>query len=115
MRRMVRRSDFLRANAGTRVPMPAFVLLVRSRGDDAPDIGYGITATKKLGSAVIRNRAKRRFRALIRAYLASHGLAGADHVFIARADALTQPYTALGADFVKALAKAQRRMHNQPA
>ena len=110
---MVRRSEFLKANAGTRVPMPAFVLLVRPRGDDARAAGYGITATKKLGGAVIRNRAKRRFRAIIRDNFPAHALAGADHVLIARADALTQGHASLTADVVKALAKAKRRMGSQ--
>jgi ribonuclease P protein component len=111
---MTRRSEFLKANAGTRVPMPAFVLLVYPRGDEAPDAGYGITATKKLGSAMIRNRAKRRFRAIIRDQLPLHATAGADHVLIARADALTQPHASLTADVVKALAKAKRRMASPP-
>ncbi len=44
--------------------MPGFVLLVRPRGDDDPVIRLGITVTKKIGNAVIRNRMKRRFRAL---------------------------------------------------
>ncbi len=107
---MVRRSEFLKANAGTRVPMPAFILLVRPRGDDALDAGFGITATKKLGGAVIRNRAKRRFRAIVRNHFPGHAVVGADHVLIARADALTQGHAALSADVIKALAKAKRRM-----
>jgi ribonuclease P protein component len=111
---MVRRSEFLKANGGTRVPMPAFVLLVRPRGDAAPDAGYGITATKKLGGAVIRNRAKRRFRAIIRDQFPLHATAGADHVLIARADALNQGHAALTADVVKALGKAKRRMGASP-
>ena len=112
---MVRRSEFLKANAGTRVPMPAFVLLVRPRGDDLRDAGFGITATKKLGGAVIRNRAKRRFRAIIRESFPAHALAGADHVLIARADALTQGHASLTADVVKALAKARQRMGDASA
>lgn len=111
---MVRRSEFLKANAGTRVPMPAFVLLVRPRGDTDADAGFGITATKKLGGAVIRNRAKRRFRAIIRDHFPAHAVAGADHVLIARADALTQGHGSLTADVVKALAKAKRRMADGP-
>jgi ribonuclease P protein component len=107
---MVRRSEFLNANGGTRVPMPAFVLLVKPRGDDCADVGYGITATKKLGGAVIRNRAKRRFRAIIQQQFPAHAVAGADHVLIARADALTQPHASLVSDVIKALGKARRRM-----
>ncbi len=112
---MVRRSEFLKANGGTRVPMPPFVLLVRPRGDDVAAAGFGITATKKLGGAVIRNRAKRRLRAIVREQFPAHAVPGADHVLIARSDVLTQPYAALTADVVKALAKARRRMADATA
>ncbi|MEK6542077.1 MAG: ribonuclease P protein component, partial [Pseudomonadota bacterium] len=79
---MTRRPQFLAANAGVRVPMPAFVLLARPRGDDDAATGFGITATKRLGGAVERNRVKRRFRALIRDHFPAHALAGTDYVII---------------------------------
>lgn len=110
IRRLTRRSEFLAANAGVRVPMPAFVLLVHPRGDDQPDAGYGITATKRLGGAVIRNRVKRRFRAIIRDVFPTNALPGADHVLIGRPDALTIDHARLTADVNKALAKAGRRL-----
>ena len=58
--------------------MPGFVLLVRPRGDDDPTMRIGITVTKKIGNAVVRNRMKRRFRALAREPLPALGVAGAD-------------------------------------
>ena len=42
--------------------MPGFVLLVRDRKDDDPAMRYGLTVSKKVGNAVVRNRMKRRFR-----------------------------------------------------
>ena len=57
-----KRSDFLAANRGKRYATPGFVLLVRDRQDDSPAIRLGITITKKVGNAVIRNRAKRRLQ-----------------------------------------------------
>lgn len=110
IRRLTKRREFLAANAGVRVPMPAFVLIVRVRGDGERDAGYGITATKKLGGAVERNRVKRRFRALIATHFPRSALAGADHVLIGRADALTMDHAALSRDMAKALTKAQRRV-----
>ena len=110
IRRLTRRSQFLAANAGVRVPMPAFVLLVQPRGDGVVDAGYGITATKRLGGAVIRNRVKRRFRAIVRDVFPSHALSGADHVLIGRADALTLDHARLTADVGKALGKAAKRL-----
>jgi ribonuclease P protein component len=105
---LTKRRDFLAANAGKRAPMPAFVLLVRRRedGDHAMRVGY--TVTKKIGNAVVRNRIKRRFRALTRDVLPSQGIAGADHVLIGRPDGVTRDFAQLKADLAKALAKVAR-------
>ncbi|MEQ1725505.1 MAG: ribonuclease P protein component [Sphingopyxis sp.] len=113
---MTRRPQFLAANAGVRVPMPAFVLLAHPRGDDdGAAVGYGITATKRLGNAVERNRVKRRFRALIRTHFPDHALPGTDYVLIGRADALTLEHARLSSDMVKALAKATKRLAERAA
>lgn len=100
---MTRRADFLAANRGKRQPMPGFVLLVRDRsdGDAAPRLG--ITVTKKIGGAVVRNRMKRRFRALARELLPAQGIAGADHVLIGREGGVERDYAALRAELEKAL------------
>jgi ribonuclease P protein component len=115
LRRLTKRSEFLAANAGVRVPMPAFVLIVRPCGGEARDAGYGITATKKLGGAVVRNRVKRRFRAVVREVFPEHGVAGADHVLIGRSDALTIDHARLVADVAKALGKARKRLVERAA
>ena len=88
--------------------MPAFVLLVRPRGDEDPAIGMGFTVTKKIGGAVIRNRIKRRFRALARDVLPEAGVAGADHILIGRSAALTRDYAQLADDLRKALRKTAK-------
>jgi ribonuclease P protein component len=102
------RRDFLAANAGKRAPMPGFVLLVRARDDGDPAMRIGYTVTKKIGNAVIRNRMKRRFRALAREVLPEAGVAGADHVLIGRSDGIERDFTRMRADLVKALAKVAR-------
>ncbi|MES2289870.1 MAG: ribonuclease P protein component [Pseudomonadota bacterium] len=103
-----KRADFLVANAGKRAPMPGFVLLVRNRADGDPTMRIGYTVTKKIGSAVIRNRIKRRFRALAREILPVNGLAGADHVLIGRAGGLERDFGTLRHDLVKALGKVAK-------
>jgi ribonuclease P protein component len=103
-----RRADFLSANKGRRFPMPGFVLLVRPRedGDDAKRVGF--TVTKKIGGAVVRNRMKRRFRALVREAFEQAGVPGADHVLIGRQGGIERDYGLLRAELAKALAKAAR-------
>ena len=68
----------------------------------------GITVTRKIGGAVVRNRMKRRFRALAQAMLPERGVAGADHVLIGRAGGIERPFALLEADLLKALAKLGR-------
>lgn len=85
--------------------MPGFVLLARPRGDDDDAIRLGITVTKKIGGAVVRNRMKRRFRALGRSIIALQGQAGHDYVMIGRAEGIERDHARLTAELVKALAK----------
>lgn len=68
----------------------------------------GITVSKKVGNAVVRNRMKRRFRELARAILPAEGIAGADHVLIGRNSGIERDFAALEADLVKALGKIRR-------
>jgi ribonuclease P protein component len=109
LRRLVRRAEFLAANNGKRVPMPGFVLLVRPRADEDATMGIGLTVSKKIGGAVVRNRMKRRFRALAREILPEAGTPGADHVLIGRSGGIERDYDLLGSELRKALAKAAAR------
>jgi ribonuclease P protein component len=82
-----------------------FVLLVRPRGDADPGMRLGLTVSKKVGNAVVRNRMRRRFRELARAILPRAGIPGADHVLIGRAGGIERPFAELGAELEKALRK----------
>lgn len=68
----------------------------------------GITVTKKIGNAVIRNRMKRRFRSLAREVLPMSGVSGADHVLIGRSSAIERDFGELRRELSKALAKVMR-------
>jgi ribonuclease P protein component len=102
---LTRRADFLAANRGRRAPMPGFVLLVRPRDDGDSRIRLGITVTKKIGGAVVRNRMKRRFRSLARDLLPEKGLPGADHVLIGRQGGIERDFELLRSELESALAK----------
>jgi ribonuclease P protein component len=100
---ITKRADFLAANRGRRFATPGFVLLVHPRRSEDPTIRLGITITKKVGNAVVRNRMRRRFRALAREMLTEKGLAGADHVLIGRSDGIERDFKILRADMARAL------------
>lgn len=86
--------------------MPGFVLQLRPRNDGDPAIRVGFTVTKKIGGAVIRNRLKRRLRAVAREHLPNLGVAGADHVLIGRSGGIERDFALLGQELVRALKKA---------
>ncbi len=88
--------------------MPGFVLLVRDRGDGDPRMRFGITVTKKIGGAVVRNRMKRRFRVLARETLPVLGVPGADHVLIGRSGGIERDFAMLRGELEKALRKVMR-------
>ena len=88
--------------------MPGFVLLVRPREDGDPAMRIGFTVTKKIGGAVVRNRMKRRFRALARELLPQNGFSGADHVLIGRAGGVERDFGQLRSELQRALAKLRR-------
>jgi ribonuclease P protein component len=83
--------------------MPGFVLLVRDRNDNDATIRVGFTVTKKIGGAVVRNRMKRRFRALARELMPTSGQPGADHVMIGRSRGIERDFALLRADLTSAL------------
>jgi len=88
--------------------MPGFVLLVRDRKDSNPAMRVGFTVTKKIGGAVVRNRMKRRFRALARELVPEQGFAGADHVLIGRAKGVERDFGLLRAELSGALDRLRR-------
>ncbi|MGP1283539.1 MAG: ribonuclease P protein component [Parasphingopyxis sp.] len=103
MATLTKRRDFLAANGGKRAVTPGFVLLVREREDGDDAIRLGITVTKKIGGAVVRNRMKRRFRALGRDILPTQGIAGADHVLIGRKGGVERDFDSLRGELSTAL------------
>ena len=77
-------------------------------GGEAVRVGF--TASRKVGNAVLRNRAKRRLRAAAAAVLARDGRMGTDYVLIARAGTGERPYAELVRDLETALRQIDRRV-----
>lgn len=102
------RRDFLAANAGVRVPLPPFVLLVKPTELGVARTGF--TVSKKVGNSVARNRARRRLREVARLTMPELAMASADHVFIARPQPAELPFDELLAYTRKALGKARRKL-----
>ena len=82
-------------------------LLIQSVTRDSDDWRIGLTATKKIGNAVTRNRARRRMRALARDHLSPLAINGIDYVLIARHDTATANWQ----DMANGLQKAIRYLH----
>ena len=101
-----KRADFLAANRGLRNARVGFVLLTRP--NEGAGKRFGVTVTKKIGNAVVRNRMKRRFRELLRAALPEEGLPGHDHVLIGREGGVERDFATMRAELSQALARAHQ-------
>ncbi|MFP7570852.1 ribonuclease P protein component [Marivita sp. S2033] len=106
-----KRADFLSAARATRRATNGMLVQARNRHDDDPTIRVGYTCSKKIGNAVMRNRAKRRLRAVVDEVLADGAQPGWDYVLIGRPGVtIDRPFNALKND----LAYALRKLHPAP-
>lgn len=106
--RLKTRPEFLFVKGGTRFTTPSLVLQARRRlPSTQPSLHlarFGFTATKSLGGAVVRNRARRRLKEAVQLTAPSHALEGYDYVLIARGGTVQRPFTDLIKDLERALA-----------
>jgi ribonuclease P protein component, eubacterial len=111
--RLKKRADFLRAQKGVRRSSAGLTLeICPTPAPQARDGKFrvGFTASRKVGGAVERNRAKRRLRAVAAAILPLSGIAGTDYVLVARVSTLTRPYQDLLKDLAQTLAAAHVKL-----
>jgi ribonuclease P protein component len=103
-----RRGDFLRmASRGRKLARPGFVMQFIATGQAFP-LRIGYTATKKIGNAVARNRARRRLKEAARLTLAGMKLDGVELVLICRQETATLPFETLCGGLKAALADAAK-------
>lgn len=106
---MRKRADYLKAASARRQGTGSFLLQARNRADADPAVRVGFTASKKIGNAVMRNRAKRRLRSIARDVLAPAARPGWDYVLVARPEAtVSRSYAELCADLDQALRTVHR-------
>ena len=109
LQRLKTRAEFLRVQKGRRHYMPGLTLELCPSPPNAmanSAVRVGFTASRKIGNAVARNRAKRRMRALAAEILPLSGRTACDYVLVARTATLTRPFAQLRLDLQSALAAA---------
>lgn len=113
IQRLTKRAQFLFVRHGARATRPTVMIEARRRAQDGP-IGLGLTATKKLGGAVVRNRARRRLREAARQLLPQLGLPGVDYVFVARQQTPEAAWSTLLDDIGNALIRLRADLEAGP-
>lgn len=100
-----KRAEFLRVSGvGKRAPTPSLILQAAPQDANAEHpMRVGYTASRKVGNAVKRNRAKRRLRAAVREVLGPHATLNHDYVLVARSATVDRRWNDLRADLRGAL------------
>ena len=108
--RLTRRAEFQRTAKGRRAQLEAFALLTNRRAEPAASPGprVGLTVTKKVGNAVVRNRIRRRLREALRRNSCLEALPDHDYVLMARLAALTMNFEALVGEIDKGFRQIRR-------
>ncbi len=88
-------------------------LLIQAVVSGSSDWRIGLTASKKIGNAVCRNRARRRMRALARLHLSPIAKPGIDYVLIARHDTIQCAWPVLVNGLIKAVGYLHHKLPGQ--
>ena len=106
-----RRAEFLACARAHKAHTHGVVVQGRRRQPgEAEGVRVGFTASRKVGKAVARNRARRRLRVAAHRILSEHGRDGWDYVLIARRETtVARPFGKLVKDLEHALARIHDR------
>lgn len=106
---LTKRLDFILASRGLKHSCDT--MIVQTKKNDLRTVRVGITCSKKVGNAVVRNRAKRRLRAIAREVLPTWGRVGFDYVLIGRhGSTISSEFKNLKNDFISALEALHRKL-----
>jgi len=102
--RLTRRPEFLRiARSGRNWVTPGLILQTLDRSSSECGSRVGLTASRRVGNAVARNRARRRLRTVVQTVISNHGKLDHDYVVIARKETTQRSYAELLNDLETAL------------
>ena len=110
--RLVRRSQYLRVARARKYIVSKGLILqfeIKDPNEGGNKHRVGFTASKKVGNAVVRNRARRRFKSVVNDVLTSSEEQPLDLVLIGRASTPKRSYDELLSDFRFALKSARTR------
>jgi len=111
--RLKKRAEFLRVRDGRSWRSGCLVLQARERDSDGKPNGepprFGFTATRRIGTAVARNRARRRLKETVRRVATANARPGYDYVVIARQGALTRSFANMQKDLEEAFSGVHKK------
>lgn len=109
-----KRRDFLRAAKDLTVIFHNVMLqAARPLSDAEHPARIGFTATKKLGKANVRNRTKRRLRAVVRETYDKYALDNVDYVLVGRYSTASCPFADLKTDVIRAFKKINKEIRQE--